>query len=138
MEMVEVRVPEWREETGKCLNCGKETPFYDGGYFCTYECRKEYEERLKNMKEKYPRIVFAYAILLDNKIENWYVGTTNRSNIREFNGCWKVNRLNEYRLEKKCYICANREEYNKVFEELAPKWFKTWEHADDYSFIRAY
>ena len=90
------------------------------------------------MNEKYPIVVFAYAILLDNKIENWYVGTVNRSNISEFTGCWKLNRLNDYRLEKKCYICDNREEYNKVFEELAPKWFKTWKHANDYSLARAY
>lgn len=90
------------------------------------------------MNEKYPRVVFAYAILLDNKIENWYVGTPNRSNIGEFTGYWKMKRLKDYKLEKKCYICNNREEYNKVFDELAPKWFKTWKHANDYRLVRAY
>lgn len=42
IKAVEIRIPEWREETGKCLNCGKETPFYDEGYFCTCKCRKKY------------------------------------------------------------------------------------------------
>lgn len=90
------------------------------------------------MIEKYPRVVFAYVILLDNKIENWYVGTINRSNVQEFSGYWKVNRLNDYKLEKKCYVCNNKDEYHKVFEELAPKWLKTWKHADDYKLMRAY
>ena len=90
------------------------------------------------MNEKYPRVVFAYAILLDNKIENWYVGTVNRSHIGEFAGYWKIDRLKDYKLEKKCYVCNNRKEYNKVYEELAPKWFKTWKHSDEYSLVRAY
>lgn len=90
------------------------------------------------MKEKYLRIVFAYAILLDNKIENWYVGTLNRNEVGEFTGYWKVNRMNDYRLEKKCFVCNSEDEYRKVFEELAPKWLKTWKHAEDYSLVRAY
>lgn len=88
--------------------------------------------------KKYPLTVFAYAILLDNKIETWHIGTTNRHFIGEFSGYWKIDRIKDYRLEKKCYICDNEEEYKKVFTDIAPKWFKTWNHAKDYTLLRAY
>lgn len=49
MKMVEVKIPGWRDKKGKCLNCGKITPFYNDGYFCTYDCYMEYKKgRFKN------------------------------------------------------------------------------------------
>lgn len=85
-----------------------------------------------------PKIVYAYAILLDNKIENWQVTGVNRNSIYSFTGIWKTERLKDYKLEKVCWFCNNVDEWNKVFNELAPKWFKTWKHADDYKLIKAY
>lgn len=90
------------------------------------------------MKEDYPVTIYAYAILLDNKIENWSVSRKNRSIVGQFSGFWKLDRLKDYRLQKTCWICRNPEEINKVFEELAPKWFKSWKHADGYSLCKAY
>ena len=85
-----------------------------------------------------PQVVYAYAILLDNKIENWKVTSANRNSIYNFGGIWKVKRLNDYKLQKVCWVCNTVDERNKVFNELAPKWFKTWKHADDYKLMRAY
>lgn len=46
----EIKIPEFRDSNGKCLNCGKETPFYDKGYFCTCDCKEEHEEKAKEFK----------------------------------------------------------------------------------------
>lgn len=43
MKMLEVKTIEFRDKKGKCLNCGKETHFYNEDYFCTYDCWKEYK-----------------------------------------------------------------------------------------------
>lgn len=91
---------------------------------------------MKNINK--PQAVYAYAILLDNKIENWKVTSVNRNNIYDFSGFWKLERLKDYKLQKVCWICNTDDEYNKVFNELASKWFKTWKHADDYKLMRAY
>lgn len=42
MEKIVIRVPDWKKEKGKCLNCGKLTHFYDEGYYCTNKCRMEH------------------------------------------------------------------------------------------------
>lgn len=33
------------------------------------------------LEEKYPKVVYGYAILLDNKIENWKITYTNRHSV---------------------------------------------------------
>lgn len=33
-----------------------------------------------------PQVVYAYAILLDNKIENWKVTSVNRNSVYDFTG----------------------------------------------------
>ena len=85
-----------------------------------------------------PQIVYAYAILLDNKIENWKVTSVNRNSVYDFTGIWKVERLKDYKLQKVCWVCNTVDEWNEVFNKLAPKWFKTWKYADDYKLMRAY
>ena len=87
---------------------------------------------------KYPKVIYGYAILLDNKIENWAVRTINRRYVWEFKGCWKMGRLQDYKMQKVCWVCNNAEECVKVFEELAPKWFRNWKHADDFILQKAY
>ena len=42
---VKIRIPEFKDKKGKCLNCGKLTYFYDEGYFCTNKCREEYKNK---------------------------------------------------------------------------------------------
>ena len=103
-----------------CLNC----IFFDKN------------NRMKN--NNYPKVIYGYAILLDNKIENWAVRTINRRYIWEFKGCWKKGRLQDYKMQKVCWVCNNEEECAKVFEELAPKWFRNWKHADDFILQKAY
>ena len=39
--------------------------------------------------------------------------------------------------KKQGYARAAKE-YERVFEELAPKWFKNWNHADDFMLQKAY
>ena len=39
---------------------------------------------------KYPKVIYGYAILLDNKIENWKVTSVNRNSVYDFTGIWKV------------------------------------------------
>lgn len=90
------------------------------------------------ISEKYPKVVYGYAILLDNKIENWKVTCNNRHSVYEFSGYWKNDRLKDYRLEKVCWMCKNINEYNRAFNVLAPRFFSSWKHADDYRLIKAY
>lgn len=90
------------------------------------------------MKKEYPQVIYAYAILLDNKIENWQVSKNNRSSVFEFTGYWKQNRLKDYKLQKVSWVCKDSLECLKVFDELAPKWFKNWKHADDFKLQKAY
>lgn len=45
MDTVKIRIPEFKDKKGKCLNCGKLTYFYDEGYFCTNKCREEYKNK---------------------------------------------------------------------------------------------
>ena len=94
--------------------------------------------RKENNKDEYPKVIYGYAILLDNKIENWSVRTTNRKYLWEFKNHWKIGRLQDYKMQKVCWVCNNAEEYERVFEELAPKWFKNWNHADDFMLQKAY
>lgn len=90
------------------------------------------------MDKKWPRALYGYAILLDNKLENWEVSFQNKQYVHQFSGYWKRNKINKYKLVKICWICRNNEEVNRVFDNIALKWFKTWKHADDYSLTRAY
>lgn len=90
------------------------------------------------LSKKFPQVIYAYAILLDNKIESWHVSFKNRNSAYEFSGYWKNDRLKDYKLKKVCWICRNSEECTKVFEILAPRWFKSWKHADDYRLVKAY
>ena len=89
-------------------------------------------------KDKYPQMIYAYAILLDNKIENWKVSKRNRKSVYYFCTYWKFDRINDYKLQKTGWLCKNNEDVIKVFEELAPKWLKTWKHAGNYVLNRAY
>ncbi|OOM82017.1 hypothetical protein CLPUN_06350 [Clostridium puniceum] len=52
------------------------------------------------MSEKYPQVLYAYVILLDNKIENWHVSFRNRNSLYEYSGYWKEDRLKDYKLQK--------------------------------------
>lgn len=90
------------------------------------------------MSKKFPQVIYAYAILLDNKIESWHVSFKNRNSAYEFSGYWKKDRLKDYKLQKVCWICRNSEECTRVFEILAPRWFKSWKHATDYRLAKAY
>ena len=45
MDTDKIRIPEFKDKKGKCLNCGKLTYFYDEGYFCTNKCREEYKNK---------------------------------------------------------------------------------------------
>ena len=75
----------------------------------------------------------------DNKTFVEMVQTTiNRRYVWEFKGCWKMGRLQDYKMQKVCWVCNNAEECVKVFEELAPKWFRNWKHADDFILQKAY
>lgn len=85
-----------------------------------------------------PKVVYAYAVLLDNKIANWKVCGTNYHSEKEIGGYWIFKRLNDYKLEKKCFICRNDDEWNEVFENLAPKWFKNWKHHETFRGMKAY
>ena len=78
--------------------------------------------RKENNKDEYPKVIYGYAILLDNKIENWSVRTTNRKYLWEFKNHCKIGRLQDYKIQKVCWVCNNAEEGVKVFDELAPKW----------------
>ena len=89
-------------------------------------------------EDQYPKVVYGYAILLDNKLENWKVTCHNRHSVYEFTGYWKRDRLKYYKLEKICWICKNVNELNKAFDIMAPRFFRTWKHSDDYMLIRAY
>lgn len=82
-----------------------------------------------------PEVIYAYAILLDNKIETWKITRSDMNSVYEFKGLWKMDRISEYKLEKTHWICENTDE---VFNKLAPDWFRKWEHATDYSLCRAY
>lgn len=90
------------------------------------------------MNKDYPITVYAYAILLDNKIENWSITKNNKKEVFEFTSYWKMDRLKDYKLQKVCWVCKDSLEYLKVFDELAPNWFKTWKHADDFRLQEAY
>ena len=56
-------------------------------------------------KEKYPKMMYAYAILLDNKIENWSVSSNNRRHVGEFGGYWNFRRIMDYKLQKSSWFC---------------------------------
>ena len=45
MDTVKIRIPEFKDKKGKCLNCNKSTYFYDKVYFCTNKCREEYKNK---------------------------------------------------------------------------------------------
>ena len=92
----------------------------------------------ENNKDEYPKVVYEYVILLDNKIENWKVTSVNRNSVYYFAGIWKVARIKDYQLQKACWVCNTVDEWNKVFNALAPKWFTRWKHADDYNLMGAY
>lgn len=87
------------------------------------------------MDIKFPVKLYASVILLDNKIENWEVSEKKKE---DFIIMIKPDRVNDYKVEHLCFVCENEEEYSKVFNELAPNWFKQWKHADRYCFVRAY
>jgi hypothetical protein len=88
--------------------------------------------------EEYPHKVYASVLLLDNKIENWKVGGHPKRDPGEFSGFWKRDRLSDYSSEYTEFIVNNEDEHRKAFEELAPEWFKQWEHANDYRLAKAY
>jgi len=88
--------------------------------------------------EKYPHMVYASVLLLDGKIENWKVGGSIRANPLEWKTYWKMDKLKDYKTASKGFEVNTQEEHNKVFDELAPEWFRQWDHADDYRLARAY
>lgn len=93
---------------------------------------------MKNNYNEFPITLYGYAILLDNKIENWQITKNNKKELGEFKNIWKIERLKDYKLEKICWICRNSKEYDAVFNTMGSRWLKTWKHADDYKLMRAY
>lgn len=94
------------------------------------------------MEEEYPRIVTANVLLLNDKIINWKTSSTgvewksvsdalmnNQPGI-----VIKAIKSSPDTLEAHCkeYVCNNKEEFNRVFEELDSEFYKQWsihEHA---------
>ena len=62
---------------------------------------------------EYPKVIYGYAILLDNKIENWAVRTINRRYFWEFKGCWKMGRLQDYKMQKVCWVVIMKKSVRK-------------------------
>ena len=88
--------------------------------------------------EQYPHMVYASVLLLDGKIENWKVGGYRKEIPGEWKAYWKLDRLADYSAFSKAFEVNTPEEHEKVFNELAPEWFKQWPHADDYRLGKAY
>lgn len=87
---------------------------------------------------RYPMTLYASALLLDWKIENWKVSGNQKSHPFDFKHNWKKDRLNDYTVESHSWIVNNDEEHKQVFDELAQQWLSQWKHADDYKLIPAY
>jgi hypothetical protein len=88
--------------------------------------------------EQWPHMVYASVLLLDGKIENWKVGGSKKDEPMAWTIFWKMDRLTDYKAISKGFEVNTPDEHAKVFDELAPEWFKQWPHADDYRLARAY
>lgn len=88
--------------------------------------------------DTYPHIIYASVLLLDGKIENWKVGQYKWNDIGDICGHWKMDRLNDYEIKTTLWKVNNDKEHRRVFNELAPKWFKQWKLADDFYGCKPY
>jgi hypothetical protein len=88
--------------------------------------------------DTYPHSLFASVLLLDGKIESWKVVNYPKKHPFDFKADWKRDRLNDYTCQWTEFVANDAEEHNRIFQELAPAWFKQWPHADDYWGFEAY
>ncbi len=88
--------------------------------------------------ERYPHSVFASALLLDNKIEQWQVGQKYWESPFEISAFEQKKRFNDYKTEFKEFVVNTPEEHDQVFRELAPEWFRQWELVKNYWGYRPY
>lgn len=87
---------------------------------------------------EYPHKVYASVLLLDGKIENWKVSGNSKKMPGDWSSFWKLDRLNDYKVQFTEFVVNNAKEHNEVFEKLAPKWFGQWPIADDFVGSRPY
>lgn len=86
----------------------------------------------------YPHKLYASALLLDGKIENWKVVDYPWIDIYGIKNYWKRDRMKDYTIVSQEWEVNNDKEHNDVFTMHAPKWFKQWELADDYRLASPY
>lgn len=78
--------------------------------------------------DTYPHEIYASVLLLDNKILQWEIGETywvSPLSIYISPDMWSY--IDDLETKYISWTVHNSEEHNKVFQELAPEWFKQWE-----------
>lgn len=93
---------------------------------------------MKKRYDTYPQQIFATALLLDGKIENWWVGKVDSENQFRLQDLWITDRLDDYKIVDTSWKVYTPEEHDRVINELSVEWFKQWDVAEGYRGFRPY
>jgi hypothetical protein len=89
--------------------------------------------------DTYPHEVYASVLLLDNKILNWKVGETYwESPLFVYTSLDMWFDVDDLEARYTSWTVHTPEEHNRVFQELAPEWFKQWEIHEKFKGFKPY
>lgn len=103
---------------------------------CKHYCECNVNIELCNIV--YPHRIFAYALLLNGEIGNWWVGEFVLGFDDNIYDIWEIDRVSDYKMIKTSWEVRASEEYDRVFNILSAEWFKQWKVLKGFKGFRPY
>lgn len=104
------------------------------------KCKHVIEENvdLDKWSDSYPHQIFATVLLLDGKIENWWIGKLDPENQFQSKDFEKTDSLDDYKIINTSWEVNTQEEHDMVFNKLSTEWFKQWKVTGGFKGFRPY
>lgn len=102
---------------------------------CKHFC--EGSSDMKEWNDAYPYQIFASVLLVDGKIENWWLGISKLD--YHFDAAnYLKDKSRDYVIVKTSWKINTPEEHDIVFYELSTEWFKQWELTEGFIGFKPY
>jgi len=86
----------------------------------------------------YPLQIFAAVLLINGKIENWWVAKSNSNNLIQTKDFCEIDQCADPIMTGTLWEVNTPNELEEVCNEVSTEWFKQWEIAEGFKGFRPY
>ncbi|MFZ5644945.1 MAG: hypothetical protein ACOY46_15285 [Bacillota bacterium] len=104
------------------------------------KCKYSRDENidLYRCNDDYPLQILAAVLLINGKIENWWIAKTNSVNLFQTKDYCKIDQCDDSILTGTFWEVNTPNELEEVCNEVSTEWFKQWEIAEGFKGFKPY